>query len=81
MSVYPSINITYHRQNTFCNSIGALIVAVTYAVILFHLSGIYRQSSSVGNPISNSDICSNSFFNPLEYTDRVVLLVTPSVIF
>ena len=57
----PSINITYHRHNTICNFVSALIVKVAFAVILCQLSGIYRRSSFVGNPISNSGICSNSF--------------------
>jgi len=53
--VYPSLNITYHQQNTICNSISELIVAVTFTVILFQLS--------------------------LEYTDEIISLVTPSIIF
>jgi hypothetical protein len=60
-SVYPSVNIAYHRHNTFCNFIGALTIIATFVINLFQLSKIYRWSSSVGNPISNSDICNNSF--------------------
>jgi steroid 5-alpha reductase family enzyme len=60
-SVYLSVNKTYHQQNKICNSIGMLVVAVIFAVIFFELSGIYQQSSFVGNPINNGGICSNSF--------------------
>jgi hypothetical protein len=61
MSVYLSVNITYHQQNTIYNFVGAVKVAVVFAVILFRLSGIYRRSNFVSNSISNSGIYDNSF--------------------
>jgi hypothetical protein len=61
MSVYVSLNITYHQQNTIYNFVGAVKVAVAFAVILFRLSRIYRRSNFVSNSISNSDIYDNSF--------------------
>jgi len=33
-----SVNITYHRQNTICNSVDELTVVMTFVVILFQLS-------------------------------------------
>jgi len=53
ISMYPSINITYHRYNTICNSIRVLTVAVTLTLILFQLFRIYRQMWSLGNPVHN----------------------------
>jgi hypothetical protein len=81
LSVYPSVNITYHQQNSICNFVGVLIPAVVFAIVLFQLSGIYRQNSYVGNSIGYSSICRNFFFNSLEYTNDLVSLVTTSVIF
>jgi hypothetical protein len=51
--IYPSVNITYHRHNIICNFIVELTVVMTFAVILFQLSGIYWQMWFVGNPVSN----------------------------
>jgi hypothetical protein len=51
--IYQSVNITYHRYNTICNSIKELAVAVTLVVILFQLSGIYRRMWSLGNHVRN----------------------------
>jgi hypothetical protein len=61
LSVYLAVNITYHRHNTIYNFISELIEVVVFAIIFFQLFGIYRRSSSVGNPISNNDIYCNSF--------------------
>jgi hypothetical protein len=61
MSIYPLVNITYHRQNIICNYVGELIVAVVFVVIVFQLYVIYRQASFVSNLISNSEIFSNYF--------------------
>jgi len=81
LSVYPSVNITYHQHNSICNFVGVLIPAVVFAIVLFQLSEIYRQNSYVGNSIGYSSICRNFFFNSLEYTNDLVSLVTTSVIF
>jgi len=81
LSVYPSVNITYHQQNSICNFVGVLIPAVVFAIVFFQLSEIYRQNSYVGNSIGYSSICRNFFFNSLEYTNDLVSLVTTSVIF
>jgi len=35
LSVYPSINITYHRKNIICNFIGELAIAKIFTIILF----------------------------------------------
>ena len=45
-----SVIIIYHRQNTICNSIGALTISVAFVVILFQLSRIYRQLVSSVTP-------------------------------
>jgi len=51
--VYLLVNITYHWQNIIYNSIEELIIAMTFAVILFQLSRIYRRMWFVDNPVSN----------------------------
>jgi hypothetical protein len=52
-SICPSVNIIYHQQNTICNSVRELTVAVIFAIILYQLSGIYRRVWFVGNPVIN----------------------------
>jgi len=52
-SIYLSVNIIYHQQNTICNSFRELTVAVTFAIIIYQLSGIYRRVWFVSNPVSN----------------------------
>jgi hypothetical protein len=44
-SVYQSVKITYHQQNTICNFIGELTIVVKFTIILFQLFKIYRRSS------------------------------------
>jgi hypothetical protein len=44
LSVYPSVNITYHQWNIIYNSIRDLTVLVIFATILFQHSEIYRRT-------------------------------------
>jgi hypothetical protein len=42
-AIYLSVNIAYYRRNTICNSVGELKVALTFTIMFFQLSGIYRR--------------------------------------
>ena len=36
LSIYSSVNIIYHQQNTFYNSISILTLTVIFTIIIFH---------------------------------------------
>ena len=78
--VYSSVNIRYHRQNTIYNFVNALTITITFVIILFQLSEIYRRLVLLVTP-SIIVVFVVTLFNSLEYNDGVVLSMTLLVIF